>query len=81
LKSPKAHHADIEANKETLRDSRAGVADRDRRFRHGLFFARVSRETAVNALKIDRSFIITMTSNPQSMTIVSTIISSPIHWV
>jgi PAS domain S-box-containing protein/diguanylate cyclase (GGDEF)-like protein len=29
----------------------------------------------VNALKIDRSFIITMTSNPQSMTIVSTIIS------
>ena len=29
----------------------------------------------VNALKIDRSFIVTMTSNPQSMTIVSTIIS------
>src|SRR5438552_916744 len=29
----------------------------------------------VNALKIDRSFIITMASNPQSMTIVSTIIS------
>src|SRR6266581_4739282 len=29
----------------------------------------------VNALKIDRSFIITMTSNPQSMTIVTTIIS------
>src|SRR6267378_2502985 len=29
----------------------------------------------VTALKIDRSFIITMTSNPQSMTIVSTIIS------
>src|SRR5712664_1079670 len=29
----------------------------------------------VNALKIDRSFIITMKSNPQSMTIVSTIIS------
>src|SRR6267154_1185653 len=29
----------------------------------------------VNALKIDRSFIITMTSNPQSMTFVSTIIS------
>ena len=29
----------------------------------------------VHALKIDRSFIVTMTSNPQSMTIVSTIIS------
>ena len=29
----------------------------------------------VTALKIDRSFIITMASNPQSMTIVSTIIS------
>jgi diguanylate cyclase (GGDEF)-like protein/PAS domain S-box-containing protein len=67
---------DIEGNIEKLRALRAmGVNIAIDDFGTGYSSLGYLAKLPVNALKIDRSFIVTMCNNPDSMTIVSTIIS------
>jgi diguanylate cyclase (GGDEF)-like protein/PAS domain S-box-containing protein len=68
--------ADIETNIETLRQiSDMGVTIAIDDFGTGYSSLRYLAKLPVHSLKIDRSFIITMINDPNSMTIVSTVIS------
>ena len=62
-------------HQQARRTARHGHHDFNRRLRHRLFSLGYLARLPVNALKIDRSFISTMSSSPDSATIVSTIIS------
>lgn len=67
---------DIDANIETLkRVSEIGVSIAVDDFGTGYSSLRYLAKLPVDALKIDRSFIVTMADDPDSMTIVSTIVS------
>jgi EAL domain-containing protein (putative c-di-GMP-specific phosphodiesterase class I) len=67
---------DIEGNVAKLKAiPRSRSQHRDRRFRHRLSSLGYLAKLPVQALKIDRSFIVSMATDPDAMTLISTIIS------